>query len=143
MTRYTLLLLCCVGCASAPSAPVSEPTSVKVPAPVPPTADKPGFYQGYAVVSKFDCTTHRFQRAGSDSVSAQITVVVTGNEIRATVSINGEERPVDVFLFSQKGYYLGNDGVSYAYFSADYNSITWGCQSPGDPNLYKTIYASR
>jgi len=141
MKKYLFLLVCIIGCSSAPSAPTTEPTTA--PVPVPPTAAKPGFYQGYTVLSRFDCTTHRFQRIAADSVPAQITVAVSEDEIRATVSIDGEDRPLDVFLFSQNGYYLGNDSTSYAYFSKDYNSIAWGSQSPSDPTLYKTVYASR
>ena len=94
-------------------------------------------------MSRWNCVTHTFQRSACDSVPAQITAGVDINEIRATVSINNEGRPLDVFLFCQKGYYLGNDSTSYAYFSADYNSLVWGAPVEGNPNMYRTVYANR
>jgi len=100
-------------------------------------------YQGYAVMSKFDYATHSFQRIGTDSIPAQIRAGVADGEIKATVSVNDESRPYDVFLFCKGGYYLGNDSTSYAYFSKDYNTIVWGSPSDSDPGLYKTVYATR
>jgi len=144
MKKYLFLLVCCIGCSSNPStAPVAEPSPGQILVPVPPSTTKPAFYQGYAVISKFNCSTHTFEPVGNDSIPAQIRAGVADGEIKATVSVNDEERPYDVFLFCKGGYYLGNDSTSYAYFSKDYNSIVWGSPSESEPGLYKTIYASR
>ncbi len=141
--KYSFLLLFLFGCASDPaSVPFLAPKVASVPV-IPPSANNPGFYQGYAVASQFNSATHSFQRAAADSTNAQIRVVEADNEIKATISINSEDRPYDVFLFLHNGYYIGNDSISYAYFSADYNTIVWGRKSPDDGNIYKTVYATR
>lgn len=99
-----------------------------------------GFYQGFSVTSVWNDSTNTFARTGSDSIAAQIRVITTGDELRATVSIDGTTHPFDVFLFPHFGYFIGNDKVSYAYFSSDSNTITWGT-SEGD--FYNVIYAKK
>ncbi|MEP7235941.1 MAG: hypothetical protein ABI778_11660, partial [Ignavibacteriota bacterium] len=144
MKKSLLLLLFCIGCSQAPTnAPVSVSQPTQIPDPTAPTTDNPAYYEGYAVISKFDEVTHTFQAIGQDSVPAQIRAGVADGEIKATVSVNDESRPYNVFLFCKGGYYLGNDKTSYAYFSKDYKTLVWGSPTPGDPTLFKTIYANR
>ncbi len=100
-----------------------------------------GFYQGYAIISSWNPSAHEFQPVTLDSIGAQIRVSGAGDELTATVSINGQAHPFDIFLFVMKEYYTGNDHASYAYFRKDYHELTWGRRSEIDTNLYETIYA--
>lgn len=128
MKVMSLLCIALTGCLQPSESSVSSPI---------------GFYQGYAVTSRWNASSHQFLRAGTDSVGAQIRVISDSIELKATVSINGQAHPFDVFLFAGGGYYTGNDKTSYAYFSEDYHAITWGRRSDIDTNLYETIYARK
>lgn len=131
MKKFSLLLLFFCGCVSN-----------SVNGPVYPVHQAVGHtYQGSAIASQWNPNRNTFERACTDSIGAQIRIISTGTELRATVSINGNDRPFDVFLFPAKGgYYIGNDSLSFAYFSSDSSSITWGRTESGV--LYNSIYAT-